>query len=73
MKNYSSFGQGEILLILDNQIRSMINMVPFDLDVDIGSSFNDFEFLQPMEHFYGHCFCDFFILRPNYMQQLVQS
>ena len=48
-KNYPSFILSEIVHILENQLKNISNMVPYDLNLDFEASYEDFECFQPLE------------------------
>ena len=71
--NIDSFDPQEVLQILNNEIRCIVNMYPTQMKDIIGLQIrlDDYDFLQSSEVLDRQCIADYFLYQPNQIAKFV--
>ena len=70
-KHYDKFTESEIFTILNDETRTLLNMVPSTLEDIIKMDFHskDYDPFQPLEILAGQCIADYFLHEPEQIKE----
>jgi hypothetical protein len=60
-------------LILSQNMRTLLNMVPNNIDLSLKTYLNDSNLLQPLEMLGGQSMCDLLIAQPDVLEEKLQA
>ena len=72
-ENINKFEQQEVIQILTNEIRCIMNMYPTQMKdiIGINIKLEDYDFLQSSEVLNRQCIADYFLYQPNTIAHMV--